>query len=103
MDSSVDQLDPAVDKLLHLLVVLKLLLDLRQILLADKLGAALSFPGKADLVVRPMLLGRLGLALTMKFTPVGFGVGLASALFPGSCAFTTGSTARAEPWDCPWK
>jgi hypothetical protein len=47
---------------LHGFVVLKLFSDRQQVLFSDELGAAFSFPGETDLVVRAMLLRWHGLA-----------------------------------------
>ena len=47
---------------LHGFVVLELFSDRRQVLFSDELGAAFSFSGETDLVVRAMLLRWRGLA-----------------------------------------
>jgi hypothetical protein len=56
---------------LHGLVVANLLLDVREVFVADEFGAALSFAGEAELVIRPVLDGRVGFAVTSGRTANG--------------------------------
>jgi hypothetical protein len=49
---------------LHGLVVAYLLMDVREVLVADEFGAAPSLAGIAELVIRPVLDGRVGFAVT---------------------------------------
>ena len=56
---------------LHGLVVANLLLDVREGFVADEFGAALSLAGEAELVIRPVLDGRVGFAVTSGRTANG--------------------------------
>ena len=58
-------------KHLHGLVVAYLLLDVREVFVADELGAAPSLAGEAELVIRPVLNGRVGFAVTSGRTANG--------------------------------
>ena len=56
------QADPLIDKLSKLAIVFQLLLNFRQILLADKLACTFSMTRQTDLIIRAVLEGRRGLA-----------------------------------------
>jgi hypothetical protein len=53
-------------------VVAHLLFDVREVLFADEFCAALSLAGEAELVIRPVLDGRVGFAVTSWRAANGF-------------------------------
>ena len=60
-----------IDEHLHGLVVAHLLFDVREVFVADEFGAAPSLTGEAELVIRPVLDGRVGFAVTSGRTANG--------------------------------
>jgi hypothetical protein len=60
-----------IDEHLHGLVVAHLLFDVREVFVADEFGTAPSLAGEAELVIRPVLDGRVGFAVTSGRTANG--------------------------------
>jgi hypothetical protein len=58
------QVYPLIHEHLHSLEVGYLLLDVREVFVLDEFGAALSLAGVAELIIKPVLDGRVGFAET---------------------------------------